>query len=201
MPGLEGSLGDGQGDWRVLIFAEDEISVMTLLESDSGALANLSTAAAVNGEIDLFPSSAESSGRGVLSIASRSLGGDVTIRAVDDAGQNFGPVTLSLEADRTVTLDANELEVGNGAKGLPTGLGRGEGNWRLSLESDLDLDIVAYARTGDEMLAAVHDAALHQRSTAPCAVVPRGRQRPTIESFAIGQSRRRLRRHSDSGVG
>lgn len=157
--GLEGSLGDGEGDWRVLIFAEDEISVMTLLESDSGALANLSTAAAVDGEIHLFPSSAESSGRGVLSIASRALGGDVTIRAVDDAGQHFGPVTLSLEADSTVTLDASELEMGNGAKGLPNGLGRGEGNWRLRLESDLDLDIVAYARTGDEMLAAVHDIA------------------------------------------
>lgn len=157
--GLEGSLGDGEGDWRVLIFAEDEISVMTLLESDSGALANLSTAAAVDGEIHLFPSSAESSGRGVLSIASRALGGDVTIRAVDDAGQHFGPVTLSLEADSTVTLDASELEMGNGVKGLPNGLGRGEGNWRLRLGSDLDLDIVAYARTGDEMLAAVHDIA------------------------------------------
>lgn len=157
--GLSGHLGTGEGDWRLLIFAPDEIRVMTLLESDSGALANLSTADAVDGEINLFPTSAEPSGRGVISIASRAFGGDVAIIAVDDAGQHFGPVTLSLEAERRVTLDANELEVGNGAKGLPTGLGRGQGNWRLRLESVLDLDIVSYARTEDELLAAVHDTA------------------------------------------
>ena len=157
--GLDGRLGSGDGDWRLLIFSDGEIGVMTLMENPSGPLANLSTAGSSDGGTMLFPAAVEPLREGLLRIASRAEPGDVALHAVDEAGTRFGPVTLSLEAGGTTTLDSYDLEAGSVAKGLPKGLGRGEGDWRLRFETDLDLDIFAYARTPDGFLTAIHDVA------------------------------------------
>ena len=159
--GLTGHLGDGEGDWRLLIFADSglDIEAMTLLNQTSGALANLSTARAGDGEILLFPSAADPSLRGELRLASRSGSGEVSITAIDEAGQVYGPVYLQLEGQRTVRLDSNDLESGNTAKGLSTGLGSGEGDWRLFVQSHLDLDVFSYAHTEDGTIAAIADTA------------------------------------------
>ncbi|MCY3731772.1 MAG: hypothetical protein OXF98_10560, partial [Rhodospirillaceae bacterium] len=160
--GLTGRLGDGEGDWRLLIFADSglDIEAMTLLDQTPRALANLSTARAGDGEILLFPSTADPSLRGELRLASRSGSGEVRISAIDEAGQVFGPVYLELDREHTVTLDSYDLEFGNDAKGLTTGLGSGEGEWRLFVQSYLDLDVFSYARTEDGTISAVADAAL-----------------------------------------
>ena len=131
--GLTGRLGDGEGDWRLLIFADSglEIEAMTLLDQTSRALANLSTARAGDGEILLFPSTADPSLRGELRLASRSGSGEVRISAIDEAGQVFGPVYLELDGEHTVSLDSYDLEFGNAAKGLTTGFGQ----WRGRLAS------------------------------------------------------------------
>ena len=159
--GLTGRLGDGQGDWRLLIFADSglDIDVMTLLDHASGALANLSAAGAHDREVLHFPSTADSMRRGELRLTSRSGSGIVLIRAIDVAGQNFGPVVVELEAERTVRLDSHDLEFGNATKGLQPGLGRGQGDWRLFLASDLDLEVFAYAQTADGMTFAMGDVA------------------------------------------
>ena len=160
--GLSGRLGDGEGDWRLLIFADSglDIEAMTLFDQTSGALANLSTARAVDGEILLFPSTADPSLIGELRLASRSGSGEASITAIDEAGQVYGPVYLELEGQRTVRLDSNDLESGNAAKGLSTGLGSGDGDWRLFVQSLLDLDVVSYARTEDGTISAIADAAV-----------------------------------------
>ena len=160
-PALLGRLGDGEGDWRLLIFGDSglDIAAITLLDTPSGPLANLSTAEYANGEIAYFPSAAEPSRTGELRMTSRSGSGEVLIHAVDETGRRFGPVTLILEAGRTVALDSDDLEFGATAKGLPAGLGRGEGDWRLRLESALDLDIFAYARTRDGVATVVGQVA------------------------------------------
>ena len=41
--GLTGSLGDGAGKWRLFITASDSVEGMSLLESPTGHLTNLST--------------------------------------------------------------------------------------------------------------------------------------------------------------
>ena len=157
-PDLTGSFGDAEGDWRLLIFADGDIEVMTVLDNPSDPLANLSTADfGHRKEILLFPSYEESSRQGVLRIASKTGAGTVAIDATDESGQDFGPVTLSLDGEREVVLDSSDLEFGNPAKGLPEGLGRGEGDWRLSFSSRLDLDVFAYAHTSDGMLTAIGD--------------------------------------------
>ena len=83
--------------------------------------------------------------------------GMVRIRATDDAGREFGPVTLFLNARQTRHFNSGDLEGGNSLKGLTGRLGDGTGSWRLRLESDLDIEPAAYIRTGDGFLASVHD--------------------------------------------
>ena len=74
-------------------------------------------------------------------------------------GESFGPVTLRMAGRRTVTLTSDDLESGNAAKGLRTGLGAGEGDWRLVLESELNLDVFAYARSQDGVISTAHNVA------------------------------------------
>ena len=47
---IKAALGDGAGKWRLLVEAEGEIHVMSLLDSPTGSLTNLSRAGAVNYE-------------------------------------------------------------------------------------------------------------------------------------------------------
>ena len=43
---VAGSLGDGEGKWRLRVRSEERIAVMSLLETPSGHLTNVSTATA-----------------------------------------------------------------------------------------------------------------------------------------------------------
>ena len=54
-------------------------------------------------------------------------------------------------------FNSGDLEDGNAAKGLPEGVGPGEGDWRLVLDGDLDFEVLAYVRTADGALASMHD--------------------------------------------
>ncbi len=85
--------------------------------------------------------------------------GEVSIEAVDDTGVRRGPVALSVDAGATVHFNSGDLEDGNAAKGLPTGVGSGEGDWRLVLDSDLDFEVLSYIRAGDGFLTSMHDVA------------------------------------------
>ena len=104
--------------------------------------------------------SASSEGRaGVVRIESRSaVPGEVRIMAVDDAGQRLEAGRLTLGAKAAVEFEIDALESGNTSLGL-TGTGPGEGDWRLELTTELDIEARAYARS-EGFLTALHDAAL-----------------------------------------
>ena len=85
--------------------------------------------------------------------------GDVRITARDRSGAAFGPVFLSLEGHQAIHLNSHDLENGNPAKGLRGGLGDGQGDWRLTLEGRLNAEALAYVRTADGFVTAMHDAA------------------------------------------
>ena len=91
--------------------------------------------------------------------------GTVQIRAIDDSGQRFSLITLSLPAMATRHFNSDDLETGNSFKGLSGGVGDGEGNWRLELESDLDIEPLAYIRTDDRFLTSMHDVVAGDQST------------------------------------
>ena len=162
--GIQGALGNGAGKWALRVQSEAPVLVMSLLQSPTGHLTNLSTApdnvdAGVH-PVPLFPAASDRLGRqGFVRVINRSaLAGDVTVAAFDDTDRDFGSVTLSLDANETVHFNSDDLEVGNADKGLSGSTGAGEGDWRLELSSDLDIEVLAYIRTtSDGFLTAMHD--------------------------------------------
>ena len=126
--------------------------------------------------IPLFvPSSDPDGPPGVLRIINHdSESGSVEISAIDDAGVRSGPVTLMLDAEAAVELDATDLEMGNPAKGLSAGLGGGVGDWRLEIDSDLDIEPLAYVRTADGFVASMHDLVREENMRYPVPVFNTG---------------------------
>ena len=141
-------------------------------ETPTGSYALTATFIADNRTLPLFISASHPTRQGFARIINRSdRSGDVAIHAVDDAGQRPGPITLSLDAGQTAHFNADDLENGNEAKGLSGGVGAGEGDWRLELATDLDIEALAYVRTNDGFLTSMHDlSGMHDASdvaTAP----------------------------------
>lgn len=110
--------------------------------------------------IPLFLSASRAPQQSFARVINRSRrDGEVLIHAVDDAGVRFDPVTLSLAAGRTAHFNSEDLEAGRAAKGLSGGVGAGTGDWRLELETELDIEALAYVRTSDGFLTSMHDSA------------------------------------------
>ena len=108
--------------------------------------------------LSLFMSAANPTQQGFMRIINHSdSAGTVRIEAADDAGRQAGPVQLTLEARSSVHLNSGDLESGNSSKGLPDGIGAGTGNWRLRLDSGLNIEALAYVRTADGFVTSMHD--------------------------------------------
>ena len=54
-------------------------------------------------------------------------------------------------------MSAADLESGNADKGLSAGVGDGEGDWHLELETPLDVEPLAYVRHAGGFVATMHD--------------------------------------------
>ncbi len=185
--GLSDALGDGFGKWRLIVTSDTAVQVMNLLESPGGNLTNLSTRpdmaeSADAGEwllhLPLFPSAADAKGRqGFLRLVNPSdETTTVRIAAFDDSNWDHDPVTLALYGRETVHLNSDDLELGNPAKGLPFGVGAGEGDWRLELRSDAAFLGMGYIRTRDGFVTSMHD------------VVPRIDDRHAVPIFNPGSN-------------
>ena len=85
--------------------------------------------------------------------------GEVSIDAIDDSGRHFGPVSLSLDAKGAAQFNSRDLEQGNPEVDLSAGVGDGTGNWRLELDTTLDIEPLAYVRTADGFLTSMHAVA------------------------------------------
>ena len=165
--GFDGALGDGEGKWRLAVESTGPIEAMSLLENTlTGHLTNLSagpvTPDAETGvhHVPLFPAAAHAQGRqGFARVINDSeRAGTVRVFAYDDAGARRGPLELSIGAGEVAQFNSEDLELGNAAKGLSGSTGDGEGDWRLELTSDLDIEALSYIRTADGFLTTMHDA-------------------------------------------
>ena len=122
-------------------------------------------------DVPLFLSASESLRQGFLRLINHSdQPGDVSLTAIDDTGREFGPVSLALAARQVIHFNSSELEMGNSAKGLESGIGQGQGHWRLRLASPLPIEALAYVRAPDGFLSSIYDlapkvAGLHRVST------------------------------------
>ena len=165
-----GRLGDGDGKWQLSISASVPIRAMSLLGSPTGHLTNLSTAApeglarrneatsSTTHAVPLFMSASNPLQQGFVRVVNRSReSGEVAIHAIDDSGQRVEPVSFVLDAGVTRHFNSDDLEMGNPDKGLARGVGGGQGDWRLEVESALDIEVLAYMRTADGFLTSLHD--------------------------------------------
>ena len=92
--------------------------------------------------------SREPAQRGILRLTNRDDRPTVvSLTAFDDTGRRFGPISLPIEAGHTAEMSSSDLEQGNPVKGLPRGIGSGQGDWRLVLKSAAELDALAYAES------------------------------------------------------
>ena len=155
--GLEGTLGDGEGKWRLRLRSDQPVAAMSLLESPAGHLANLSVASgprthtedgSVRTLAPLFPSASDPDGRqGFLRVINRgSETVEAHIQVLDDAGESHPPLTLTVDAREAVHINSHDLEQGAPRKGLPIGTGTGEGNWRLRVVAPSEVVVLAYLR-------------------------------------------------------
>ncbi|MDE0036035.1 MAG: spondin domain-containing protein [Gammaproteobacteria bacterium] len=163
--GLDGSLGDGIGKWRLTVTADRPVVVQSVLETPTGHLANLSgvprRTPGQGQHAWYFPAATDPHRRqGFLRVINRSTQrGEVRIAAVDDEGMAPDPLVLSLEAGAVAAFNSSDLEEGNDAKGLSGGVGTGSGAWRLALSGDLAFDAVAYIRTADGFVTSMYRTA------------------------------------------
>ena len=113
--------------------------------------------------LPLFPAFKANSRHGfvrVINLSDRE--GEVSIVAVDDGGNVFEPVMLSLGARQTAHFNSEDFETGNSEKGLPQGTGPGDGDWRLEMRTALDVIVLAYIRTPDGFVTPMGDVADRQ---------------------------------------
>ena len=82
----------------------------------------------------------------------------MSVWATDDAGMAFGPVTLSIGANKTAHFNSKDLEAGNTGKGLSNGIGSGQGDWWLEISSALNIEAIAYMRTTDGFLTSMFES-------------------------------------------
>ena len=164
---LDGALGTGNGKWRLTASSEGELSAMSLLQSPTGHLTNLSSVGPPpqrEGEMAVhrvayFPASGQSR-QGFLRLINP---GDaiamVEVLAVDALARQGRSATLRVDAGQVVHVNSDRLEQGDPAIGLDRGIGAGTGPWRLELRTAATLQVLAYIRTADGFLTSMVDAA------------------------------------------
>ena len=153
---VAGRLGPGTGKWRLTVSANPALVAKALLLSVD-KLTNLSSSRGVR-TVPVFPPMSEPDWTGLLRVINRSPeSGEVTLTATDATGRAYEPLTLTLGARAAMHFDSADLELGNPGKGLTGSTGAGLGNWRLELDSPLDVHAVAYARSHDGFLTSIHD--------------------------------------------
>ncbi len=119
-------------------------------------LVDFQTERRTNTVLPLLPSADDSGQQGFVRIINVSrTDGTVQITATDDAGTVSRPIMLTLPARQSRHFNARDLERGNEQKGLASGTGAGEGDWRLVLTTSLNIRAQAYARTEDGTLTSL----------------------------------------------
>ena len=109
--------------------------------------------------IPFFPSGSYPLMEGFARVINQSAeDGEVRIDAYDDSGRVFGPVSLSVGGRETIHFYSDDLESGGDGSVLSSGVGRGQGDWRLRLTSELDLKVLAYVVAADGFQTAIHDS-------------------------------------------
>ena len=135
--------------------------------------------------VPLFPSAAGSAVAGFVRVINHSDdAGAVSIEAVDEAGERRGPVSLAIGAGEALHFNAGDLEQGDSARGLG-GIGEAAGGWRLVLRSELDIEVLGYARTPDGFVTSLHDLAPESHGTSAAPTFNPGSNRRQVSKLRL----------------
>ena len=162
---ISGKLGKGQGRWRLSVTAMGGLQVLSLLTDAGGQPTNVSASADIKRGTHHIPlflavSDADDEPQGLVRIINHAdAWGTVEVHGIDDTGAAHGPVTLAIDAQASVSLSSADLESGNAPKGLPKGLGDGSRHWRLQLDTQLEIEVLAYAHVRDRVTTPLHEVA------------------------------------------
>ena len=162
--GLTGSLGDGDGGWRLTLSADRGSAYATnLLLDGSGVLSSVPGGMSRGGfhRVPLFPSASDGDGRrGLVRVVNRSAASaEVSIDAYDATDRAYERLELTLAGEASGQFDSSDLERGSAEKGLTGSTGPGEGDWWLELSSASDIELVSYVDTASGPLSAVRGTA------------------------------------------
>ena len=193
--GRSGALGDGRGKWRLAVTANGDLRVMSLMESPSGHLSNLSTAPALglpfldaggDGEhLFLFPSTTDARQQGFARILNRDILPNL-VNVFGHAGQSPRRTFFQLPVNHVAHFNSNDLAHGKPALGMEA-LGAAGAPWWLRIIGGEAIHALAYIRTEDGFVTSMHDVApaLYEY------VRPNGPGRHDVVTFNPGSNRDR----------
>ena len=166
--GLTGSLGDGAGNWRLVVLSDLDIAPMSLIRTPDGFLTSIHDTVARTGstlpatfDVPTFNPADNPNQVSLLRLVNpNDAAVSVTIRGTDDTGHDGpnGTVTLTLAAGAAVELSANDLESGNTAKATGR-LGNGSGKWLLHVTATAPIKVMSLLRDPKGYLTNLSNAA------------------------------------------
>ena len=152
---ITGDINFGEGTDTLVFHGPGTLD--TIVGGQITGLENLISTAERTHVLPLVPAASGAQQGFVRIVNTSDEAGEVEVRAFDDAGTEYGPLTLAIGAGEVRHFNSHDLETGNAAKGLTGATGPGQGHWRLVFESDLGLQVMGYVRTADGFLTSMHD--------------------------------------------
>ena len=161
------TVGNGEASAPVALAAGEETVIEVAVTAPGGAT-RIYTVTVTRGpaEVAFLPGASGALHGFVRVVNASDEAGTVRIRAFDDAGAEYDPVTLAIGAGEARHFNATDLESGNPDKGLTGATGPGQGRWRLVFESELAFRVLGYVRTrgAQGFPASVHDVVAESRT-------------------------------------
>ncbi|MDZ4348993.1 MAG: hypothetical protein U1A22_05620 [Xanthomonadaceae bacterium] len=150
--GLQGSLGTGVGNWRLILSASSPVQATALIRTTTGFLTSVQDADPNKVGLSVFfilPTVNPGENPNQVSILRivnpNNEPVSILINGFDDNGvrsPSQGFVSLTLGPRQATQLFSNELENGAPDKGLVGSLGDGVGKWRLTVSANLPVKVL-----------------------------------------------------------
>ena len=106
--------------------------------------------------VPLFSSAGDPTLQGFVRVVNLSdQSGPARISAYTDTGARWGETSFRINGNAVYTFNSDDLEYGSTRKGID-GIGTGDGDWHLTLDSDLPLAVSAYLRTRDGFVTSMN---------------------------------------------
>ena len=154
--GANGALGDGQGDWRIVIKSNAELQAMNYIRTSDGFLNDMhdvvgQVPSMADYAVPIFNPASNTNQISKLRISNDSDNiNHVLIMAADDEGtRGKRPLTLTLNPYQTAEISAQELEAGLDRYQSHGYAGNGTGKWKLMVTATDVITVVNLLQAGN----------------------------------------------------